>query len=238
VIGVLHLAPHPDDEALGAGATLLGLRAAGHRVVNLACGLGRPEQHATRRAELEAACDRADFELVVHEPPLAMSRGDDLDGARAAIVRAALEQIEREHVALLISPAPEDAHHAHRAVGLAARDAAERAGIRWWSWGLWRDLEAPTLFSGFGEERLAVLQQVLAAHAGELARADLAALLRARAIAARVLGAERIWGSGTAGREEPYAELLSEWVPAPGGLVAGQPRALDPAAPFGQGVGS
>jgi len=31
---VLHLAPHPDDEALGAPATLLALRDAGHRVIN------------------------------------------------------------------------------------------------------------------------------------------------------------------------------------------------------------
>jgi LmbE family N-acetylglucosaminyl deacetylase len=45
VLTVLHLAPHPDDEVLGAGATLLGLREAGHRVINLACSRGRPDQH-------------------------------------------------------------------------------------------------------------------------------------------------------------------------------------------------
>src|SRR6185295_887192 len=82
VLTVLHLSPHPDDEVLGAGATLLGLREAGHRVINLACSLGRPEQQERRRAEVTEACRRADFELVVHDPPLALSSGDDPFNAR------------------------------------------------------------------------------------------------------------------------------------------------------------
>ena len=36
VLNVLHLAPHPDDEVTGAGATLLAIQHAGHRVINLA----------------------------------------------------------------------------------------------------------------------------------------------------------------------------------------------------------
>ena len=59
MLTVLHLSPHPDDEVLGAGATLLGLREAGHRVINLACSLGRPEQQDRRRAEVTDACRRA-----------------------------------------------------------------------------------------------------------------------------------------------------------------------------------
>jgi len=37
---VLHVAPHPDDEALGAPCTLLRLKDAGARVVVVACGRG------------------------------------------------------------------------------------------------------------------------------------------------------------------------------------------------------
>ena len=40
-------------------ATLMALRDAGWRIVNLACGLGRPAQHQRRRAEVEEACRRA-----------------------------------------------------------------------------------------------------------------------------------------------------------------------------------
>jgi LmbE family N-acetylglucosaminyl deacetylase len=233
VICALHLSPHPDDEVMGAGATLLGLRAAGHRVINLACGLGRPEQHERRRAEVQDACERAGFELVVHDPPLHMSRGDDLTSVTVSATRAAARIVADEGVSLLISPAPEDAHPAHGAIARAAREVAEQAGLRWWAWGLWRDLEAPTLYSGFGEERLAALQQVLLAHGGEIERNDFPALLRARAVAARVLGAERVWGFGSPGRDDAYAELLTEWVPDRGRLVPGTPRSLDPAVPFG-----
>ena len=54
-------------------------------------------------------------------------------------------------------------------------------------------------------------RHALAAHRGEIVRNDFPELLRARAIASRVLGAERVFGFGS-GRasEEPYAELLSD----------------------------
>ena len=35
---LLHLSPHPDDELAGMPATLMALRDAGWRIVNLACG--------------------------------------------------------------------------------------------------------------------------------------------------------------------------------------------------------
>jgi LmbE family N-acetylglucosaminyl deacetylase len=204
---VLHLAPHPDDEVLGAGATLLGLRDAGHRIINLACSLGRPDQHDRRRAEVAEACERAGFELVVHDPPLGLSLDDDASAARRLLGDTVERLISHERVGLLISPDPDDAHHAHQTVAAVARTA----GVPWWSWALWRDLARPTLFSPFGESRLAELQHVLAAHRGEVARNDYPELLRARAICARVLGAERVFGFGSERRaEEPYAELLAD----------------------------
>jgi LmbE family N-acetylglucosaminyl deacetylase len=221
VATVLHLSPHPDDEVLGAGATLLGLRDAGHRIINLACSLGRPDQHERRRAEVTEACERAGFELVVHDPPLALSEHDDLFAARQQLGRTLERLITDERVDLLISPDRDDAHHAHKTVAAAARTA----GLPWWTWALWRDLLHPTLFSPFGESRLAELQHVLAAHRGELARNDYPDLLRARAIGARVLGAERVFGFGSDRRaEEPYAELLAD---------GGRPRVLDLEHPLG-----
>ncbi|MDX6538810.1 MAG: GlcNAc-PI de-N-acetylase, partial [Gaiellales bacterium] len=83
---LLCLSPHPDDEVAGMPATLMALRDAGWRVVNLACGLGRPEQHGRRLAELEEACRRAGFELLPCDPPLALSAGDDLIAAEGALV--------------------------------------------------------------------------------------------------------------------------------------------------------
>jgi LmbE family N-acetylglucosaminyl deacetylase len=218
---VLHLSPHPDDEVLGAGATLLGLRDAGHRIINLACSLGRPDQHERRRAEVTDACERAGFELLIHDPPLALSLDDDAFAARKLLGATVERIIADERVDLLISPDRDDAHHAHKTVAAVARTA----GVTWWTWGLWRDLARPTIFSPFGDRRLAELQHVLAAHRGEVDRNDYHDLLRARAISARILGAERVFGFGSPRRaDEPYAELLAD---------GGPPRVLDVEHPLG-----
>ena len=204
---VLHLSPHPDDEILGAGATLMGLRAHGHRVINLACSLGRPDQQERRRAEVTEACERAGFELIVHDPPLAISLHDDAFAARKLLAATVERIVADERVDLIVSPDRDDAHHGHKTVAAVARTA----GVRWWTWGLWRDLARPTIYVPFGERRLSELQHALAAHRGEIVRNDFSELLRARAIASRVLGAERVFGFGS-GRasEEPYAELLAD----------------------------
>ena len=211
---VVHLAPHPDDELLGAPATLLRLRDAGHRIVNVACSLGRPEQRERRRAEVAEACARAGFELVVL---------DSLDRL-ADLVRAA---------DLVLAPTPHDGHPCHELVGRAARDAlATERAPRLWLWGLWADLPLPTLFVPFAEAELARAAHALGAHAGELARNDYVELLRARAVAARVLGAERVFGFGAARRQAAYAELLTEVQYADGEWWAGAAREPDPAAPL------
>jgi LmbE family N-acetylglucosaminyl deacetylase len=231
---VLHLAPHPDDEALGAPATLLGLREAGHRVICLACGLGRPAQAGRRLAEVREACRRGGFELRVADPPLELSQGDDLARAQAALAATVRALCEAEDVGLVVGPSPHDGHHGHEAVGRAARDALEAMADppALWLWGLWADLPHPTLLAGFGEARLERARHVLAAHAGELARADYDGLLRARAVGGAVLGAERVFGFGAQRRAAPYADLLTEALRGAGGWRAGVPRELDPADPL------
>jgi LmbE family N-acetylglucosaminyl deacetylase len=232
-ITVLHLAPHPDDEVIGAPATLLRLRDAGHRVVNLACSLGHPDQHERRRAEVTEACDRAGFELRVLEPPLPISLGDDLEQAQATLTAEIQRLVQALDVALVVSPTPHDGHYGHEVVGRAARDALAVAGApRLWMWAIWADLPLPTLFAPFGEEELARATYALCAHAGEVARNDYVHLLRCRGVASRVLGAERAFGFGEPGRPGPYAELLTEAAFADGEWWAGAPREPDPADPL------
>jgi LmbE family N-acetylglucosaminyl deacetylase len=227
VATILHLAPHPDDEVIGAGATLLALRAADHRVVNLAVTLGSDEtERPRRRAEVEEACERAGFELVFHDPER------DL----AAAVQALAAELG---AGLVVAPSPHDAHPRHELVGRAARDAvhALRGAApppRLWLWGLWADLPGPTLYHGFGEDLMRRAIHVLEAHAGELERNDYAALVRARATANRVLGAERVFGWGAAAREQPYAELLMELVVTYGEWWTTAARELDPADPLAE----
>ena len=215
---VLHVAPHPDDEALGAPATLLGLRRAGHRVVNLTCSLGRPEQHTRRRAEVEEACRRLGFELVVHDRP-----GDE--AALGGTVRAFGAD-------LVIGPSAYDGHPSHESVGRALRDGLASDGAPpLWTWGLWASLRAPTLYVPYDEAVLEAALHGLRAHAGELARNDYEELLRARGVVGRVQGAEQVFGFGTGARPGPYAEVLEEALWVDGAWWPGVAREPDLARP-------
>jgi hypothetical protein len=233
-ICVLHVAPHPDDESIPAVATLLALAGHGHRIVNLAVSLGRPGQHLRRGDEVDEACRRAGFELLVANPPAGISSGDDMAAAQERIA-ATVRQVARAIGAdLVVSPSPHDRHHGHEVVGRGVRDAVRATGgPRWWMWSLWAELPLPTLYSAFDDALLRRSEHVLAAHSGELARNDYGALVAGRGIADRVLGAERVFGWGSPARSGAYAELFTEVVPEPGGgFTAGAPRALDPADPL------
>jgi LmbE family N-acetylglucosaminyl deacetylase len=219
---IVHVSPHPDDEALGAPATLLLLRRAGWRVVNGVVSLGRPDDSARRRAEAVDAAERAGFTLVLPD---------------ASPVDDWLTSLLGEHApAIVLSPSPHDGHPGHEAVGRATAAALAAMPVPpvWWQWGLWADLTAPTIYVPFDDDVLAEAQHVLAAYAGELARNDYARLLEARAVAHAVLGSERVFGFGTPrASDAPYAELLTECRLVDGHWQPGSPRLLDPSAAAG-----
>jgi LmbE family N-acetylglucosaminyl deacetylase len=230
-----HLAPHPDDESIGAPATLLGLHAAGHHVVNYPCSFGRAEDADRRRKELVTACERAGFELVRDAPGFGISRGDDLKHAQSALTEEIRDRIARRRVDVIVAPSPHDGHHGHEVVGRAARDAVEASGDaapRLWLWGMWADLPWPTLYFGFDEAQMKRAIRVLEAHAGELRRNDYRELVWGRARANRSLGAERVFGYGSVMLERPFAELLTEALLREGEWWATGARRLDPRAPL------
>ena len=239
---VVHLSPHPDDELIGAPATLMALRDAGWKVVNVACGLGRPDQHARREAELREASARAGFETRVVRPPVSMSAGDDAAVARERLLELVGGALEDLRPAVVVSPTPHDRHPAHELVGAAVRDVlAERGGEAppWWMWGLWGPLPLPTLATAFTEERMEEILAALAAHRGELARNDYSRLVRARAELNASLAPELLFGFGS---EAPpglrFVELLTEAVRAGDRWLLGAPRWLDPAAPLADSGGT
>jgi LmbE family N-acetylglucosaminyl deacetylase len=230
VSAVIHASPHPDDELIGAGATLMALRDAGWRVVNVACSLGRPGDRDRRRAELIEACRRARFELEIPEGLPGIGRDDDLAAAQGALAGVLSAAIDRHGASLIVGPSPDDGHHGHEVVGRAIRDAVEARGLpfRLMFWGLWADLRSPNVLVGFDAERLAEIQAALSAHAGELARNDYDRLVRARAEMNAVLGAERVFGFGARRTACDYAELLTEltWDPSRG-MLPSAPHELD-----------
>lgn len=219
---MLHVAPHPDDEALGAPCTLLSLRARGARVIVLACGLGRREDHARRLGELEAATRTAGFELVVPDPPAALSSADDLEATSAELVPLVADLIGRSDADLVVGPHLHDAHPAHESVARVVREAipmARRPPV-WWAWGIWAEVRVPTLLVPSPPAVVDRALGVLACYAGEIARNDYPDMLRAAGRLAAVRGAERVQGFGSAALPGVrHAELLCET-----GLVGGRWR--------------
>jgi LmbE family N-acetylglucosaminyl deacetylase len=217
---VLHVSPHPDDEAIAAGMTLAGLAARGWRVVNLLLSAGRPGDEARRLAEAAEAARRGGYDL-------------DVDGDVPAA-------IERYRPTLVVSPQPHDGHPAHEAVGRAVRDLLARLPDppTWWMWGLWADLAVPTLYVPFEEVHLARAIEVLEAYSGELDRNDYRRFVSGRAASSTVLGSERVFGFGaSAASPALYAELLTEAVYRADHWYAGSRRVVDLDAPL-DGSGS
>jgi len=229
---VLHVSAHPDDELTGAPAVLFAFRDAGFDIVNLACGLGRSDQHARRAAELREACRRAGFELELPPEPIALSSSDDPVRAHHELVDLISKTATRLRPALVVSPQPHDRHRAHELVARAVRDviADDRAGgcSRWWMWSLWGDLPLPTVMVGFDQRRLEEITGALAAHEQELARNDYRRLVRGRAEMNAIRGPELVLGFGSAGDPGPYVELLTEAVLTNGRWLLGTPQRLDP----------
>ena len=197
--------------------------------MNVAAGLGSREQSRRRAQELSLACEASGFELQIAEGP-------DSEEALFEFVLAAVAEIEP---ALLIAPSPHDLHPRHELVGRVAVSACEHVRSRFvvpqrlWLWGLWADLEFPTLLVGFEEERLAEILRCLEAHRGELERNDYRRLVRGRAEMNASLGPERVFGFGTAAPSLGYVELLTEVELAEGTWRLGTRRWLDPQDPFG-----
>ncbi len=227
---VLHVAPHPDDEAVGCPGALLHLHDRGWTVVSVIASLGFEGQWDRRRAEAEEAAARAGFEPVFLDPPLNL----DLDADRAAATErlaAELPGLVTEHGAqIVVSPSPHDVHHGHETVGRAVQRAmaALPADVRWWMWGVWGDLPAPNVFHGFDQKVLDRALHVLDAYAGELERNDYRPFLAGRAAANAVMGSERVFGFGSPSATTlPYADVITEVRLLDGRFMASEPHFLD-----------
>ena len=231
---LLAVAPHPDDEILGAGAVHIALARAGHDVRVYPVTFGRhPDQHR-RHDELVRCCRRAGLTLVDVEP-LDMSAGehDDLRAAADRLAAALPEQLEG--VDVVSGPSPRDVHPAHEAIARAITRAIEAAGDRrrQWLWSIWGALPRPTLWYPFADELLDHQLAALAEHRSQVTRNDFPRLVRGRAEAASVLGPELLFGFGIDSTTEPYAELLCEVAYEHGVWYAGRERRLEPDRPLG-----
>lgn len=230
---VLHVSAHPDDEAVGCPVTLLQLRDAGQRVINVVTSLGAPADRDRRRAEVQDAADVAGFELMVADSLLDLS----LAAYAERLAGLLAEQVGTEepdgHQLLVVSVSPHDVHPRHEAVGRAVAAVLPRhPEMTWWAYGIWGELPLPTLYVPVSEDWMARGLAVLDAYAGELTRNDYRRLVLGRGAAQAVLGSEKVFGFGDgAVSTEPYAELFTEVVYRSGRYLAGRPTVFSPGVP-------
>ncbi len=232
---ILVISPHPDDESIGAPATLLNLQESGFQVVNYAASLGKPEQYDRRSGELSEACARAAFELIIPEHPARISSGDDMVTAQGEIAEAVSSLIHERRPIAVVSPSVHDGHHGHEVVARATRDGIEASGMetRWFMYNIWGDLPFPNVYSAFHQNTLDKVQHILGAYEGENDRNNYQNMVLGRAILGAVLGSEKVFGFGSAAAStEPYAELLTEAVYTDGVWKEGAHRVLDKSDPF------
>lgn len=235
---VLQVSPHPDDELLGAGATLTLLRDQGWHVLNLAVGLGRREDHHRRRAELIEAGRRLGISVEICQPLMDISHGSDLNRAEDDLNERLVELIGTRSVDLVLGPQPEDGHPGHEVTGRAVARALERTDrpVPWWAWGLWAELRSPNVFVPFDDAVLRRVAFALEAYAGECTRNGYRELWPARSTVNAVLGSERVFGYGAERASPlPYAELYVERSFSGGEWRTSPPKMCDVADPLGVG---
>ena len=141
----LIIAPHPDDEVIGAFELIRRLRRALVPVVVLivsdgaashpnSCAWPTRRLIAARRAESRRALARIGVDARMTRHALLPDGGLEEQAAQCrAIVSQAIRRIR--HLDLLVAPVDDDAHPDHRAVAAAvadARFAGRRVGYRVW----------------------------------------------------------------------------------------------------------
>jgi LmbE family N-acetylglucosaminyl deacetylase len=144
----LIIAPHPDDETLGCGATILHKLAAGARVNLLVVTDGRhshdamtPELQANlRRTELDEAARRLGLpETAIHWGGLVDGSVEAEENELAEIIGTLIRDLRPDEVYVTCA---DDPHPDHAAAGRAARLACAEAGVALaeypiWLWAAW-----------------------------------------------------------------------------------------------------
>jgi len=132
---VLVVSPHPDDESIGPGATLVLHRRLGDPVEALwvtsgvhgdPAGTGDPERYiAVRKAEAEAAAATlgvGETEFWGYPDSMVVTESD-----LAAVVERLLDVLARRRPEVIYAPHPGEAHSDHHFTSLAVIQAHRRA---------------------------------------------------------------------------------------------------------------
>ena len=171
---VVGLWAHPDDETLSGGPLSVRLRNMGSRVVDIPVTLGRPEQYARRRVELENACKHLGIDLLYPtqnglRDQIKSDRPDDWNFAVNS-VREILEELKPK---VIITHHDDDGHHDHiktNQLAVAAMRQIPDLDCVFVESQYWKDMAKPNLQLEISDADLATLLEALSCHREELVR--------------------------------------------------------------------
>jgi N-acetylglucosamine malate deacetylase 1 len=220
---VLVVAPHPDDEAFGAGGTawLAARGGAEVSVVVVARGDGGVDGRAepsVREDESRRCCEL----LGTRPPEFLRVPSPELRADPAGAGRGLREVLGPRPFDVLIVPSPLERHDTHRATLVAALCSDLGAPeADWWGWGVWTELP---LVPGVAEVDISAARSAktlaMAAHASQGRNRSLAAGMAGRdlsqAVLSRITGdeprraVERLVDLSALGRQRPAPASAAE----------------------------
>jgi N-acetylglucosamine malate deacetylase 1 len=130
---ILVIAPHPDDEVIGPGGTLIRAARSGRKVTVLFLTSGSAADRPSREAEAQACCTRCGFDFrFVGQSERAIERGPS--------TQAVLAAIEGTKPGAIFVPFLLDDHDDHRRANEILRDALPQTRAEIWAYQVYTTL--------------------------------------------------------------------------------------------------
>lgn len=209
--------PHPDDEVIVGALPLRMRKEMQMRVFNVAVTLGSNlERRNARKQELEKACERLGFELMIpgegtgFENIRLITREERPDLWKQS-VDAIAKLIEQHHPRFIFYPHASDAHPTHQGTHQLVRDALavsnDKASTVLIETEYWSPMTNPNCMIESSEEDVGHLVSALLCHKGEVARNPYHSTLPAWMIDNVRRGSELMFGAGSDGAKMVFATL-------------------------------
>jgi bacillithiol biosynthesis deacetylase BshB1 len=120
MFSILVIGPHPDDQELGMGGTILRLASQGHKVHLIDMTNGEPTPHGSVETRARESAEAARI-LGVQRTPLGLPNRQVIHDIESRHKLAAVIRVHKPNI--LFVPYPTDAHPDHVAVTKIAEDA-------------------------------------------------------------------------------------------------------------------
>jgi len=219
---VLIFSPHPDDECIVGGLALRLLRESKWNVINVAVTLGsKQSRRASRRRELQHACDSLGFGLMVPREQglerITLTLREQNRAQWKAAVKIIAGILAEQRPRVVFVPHENDWHPVHVGTHFLVLDtlrtlpASLQCDVV--ETEFWRQMTNPNLLVELGAAEVGDLVAALACHTGEVRRNSYHARLPAWMVDNVRRGAELVGGQGGAAPDFAFGTIyrLRKW---------------------------